>query len=168
MSAEAQLEALLEIINTSARQAIAEYKKGGNDVPTINSTEFHPLDTSTNTVTLRKAVRLLEGACQQLCASLAPPQHTVVNVSSLCSIMRQGFIPFIQFAQHHDSVCVDIAHRKGVADVLDKHPKGLHVNELSKVIGIEKTKLARILRLLTSKGLFKEGDYIQRSPIHIS
>lgn len=81
MVAEAQLEALLEIINTSARQAIAEYKKGGNDVPTINSTEFHPLDTSAHNVALRKAVRLLEGACQQLCASLAPPQRTVVNVS---------------------------------------------------------------------------------------
>ena len=37
MSAEAQLEALLEIINTSARQAITEYKKTGKNVPTINS-----------------------------------------------------------------------------------------------------------------------------------
>jgi len=34
------------------------------------------------------------------------------------------------------------------------------VNELSQMIGIEKTKLARILRLLTTKGLFKEGQYI--------
>lgn len=88
MSAEAQLEALLEIINTSARQAIAEYKKAGNDVPTINSAEFHPLDISVHNVALRKAVRLLEGACQQLCASLAPPQRTVLNVSLLTSIMR--------------------------------------------------------------------------------
>ena len=164
MSAEAQLETLLEIINTSARQAIAEYKKGGNDVPTINSTEFHPLDTSTETVTLRKAVRLLEGACQQLCASLAPPQRTVVNVSLFCSMYyAAGLIYFIQFVQHYDWVCVDIAHRKGIADILDKHPKGLHVNELSKVIGIEKTKLARILRLLTSKGFFKEGEHMCNS-----
>ena len=88
MSTEAHLESLLEIINSSARQAIAEYKKGGNDVPTINSAEFHPLDTSTHHVALRKAVRLLEGACQQLCASLAPPQRTVFNVSSSSCIMH--------------------------------------------------------------------------------
>ena len=40
MSREAQLEALLEIINSSdARQAITEYKpeKGCNNVPTISS-----------------------------------------------------------------------------------------------------------------------------------
>ena len=83
MSAVAQIEALLEIINSSARQAIVEYEKEGNDVPTINSAEFHPLDTSTHNVAYRKAVRLLEGACQQLCASLAPPQRTVLNVSSI-------------------------------------------------------------------------------------
>ena len=43
---------------------------------------------------------------------------------------------------------------------MDKHAEGLHVDELSQVIGIEKTKLARILRLLTAKGFFKEGEYI--------
>lgn len=80
MSGEAQLEALLEIINTSARRAIAEYKNGGHDVPTIYSTTYHPIDFANDTVALKKAVRLLEGACQQLCASLAPPQHTVQNV----------------------------------------------------------------------------------------
>ena len=84
MSKEAELEALLEIINSSARQAIAEYKKAGSDVPTISSTEFHPLDSSLHNVALRNATRLLEGACQQLCASLAPPQYTVIDVGSLC------------------------------------------------------------------------------------
>ena len=34
------------------------------------------------------------------------------------------------------------------------------MNELSQIIGIEKTKLARILRLLTTRGLFKEGEYM--------
>ena len=96
MSAESQLESLLEIINSSARQAIVEYKKEGINVPTINSTEFHPLDTSTHHVALRKAVRLLEGACQQLCASLAPPQCTVLNVSSL-SLVTQLNLKLITF-----------------------------------------------------------------------
>ena len=96
MSAVAQIEALLEIINSSARQAIVEYEKEGNDVPTINSTEFHPLDNSVHNVALRKAVRGLEGACQQLCASLAPPQRTVLKVSSL-SCITQLNLKFITF-----------------------------------------------------------------------
>ncbi|KAF9236989.1 O-methyltransferase-domain-containing protein [Melanogaster broomeanus] len=141
MSAEAQLEALLEIINSSARQAIAEYKKGGNDVPTIHSKTFHPVDFATDTVALKKSVRLLEGACQQLCASLAPPQHTVINI-----------------AQSYDWACMGVVLRTGIADTLEKYPKGLHVNELSQIVGLEKGKLARVLRVLASKGCFTEVD----------
>ncbi|KAF9235942.1 S-adenosyl-L-methionine-dependent methyltransferase [Melanogaster broomeanus] len=133
MSGEAQLEALLDIINTSARQAIAEYKNGGNNVPTINSQAFHPIDFATDTVALKKAVRLLEGACQQL--------HTVIN-----------------FAQSYDWACTGLVLRTGVADVLEKYPKGLHVNELSQLVGLEKGKLARVLRVLASKGCFTEVD----------
>ncbi|KAG8221630.1 S-adenosyl-L-methionine-dependent methyltransferase [Butyriboletus roseoflavus] len=142
MSAEAQLEALLEIINTSARQAIAEYKKGGsNDVPTIHSKAYHPIDLATDTVALKKAVRLLEGACQQLCASLAPPQHTLQN-----------------FAMSYDWACVALVIRAKVADVLEKYPKGLHVDELGKLVNLEKGKLARVLRLLATKGCFTEVE----------
>ncbi|KAF9232207.1 S-adenosyl-L-methionine-dependent methyltransferase [Melanogaster broomeanus] len=141
MSGEGQLEALLEIINTSARQAIAEYKNGGNDVPIIHSKTFHPIDFATDTVALKKAVRLLEGACQQLCASLAPPQHTVIN-----------------FAQSYDWACTGLVLRTGIADMLEKHPKGLHVKELSQMVGLEKGKLARVLRVLASKGCFTEVD----------
>ncbi|KAI6026550.1 S-adenosyl-L-methionine-dependent methyltransferase [Pisolithus microcarpus] len=141
MSGEAQLEALLEIINSSARLAIAEYKNHGNSVPTIHSTEFHPLDFATDTVALKKVIRPLEGACQQLCASLAPPQHTVIN-----------------FAQCYDWACTGAAIRKGIADALEKYPSGLHVRELSQIVGLEKAKLARILRVLASKGCFSEVD----------
>ncbi|KAL4075109.1 S-adenosyl-L-methionine-dependent methyltransferase [Scleroderma yunnanense] len=141
MSAEAQLEAFLDIISSSARRAIAEYKKAGNSIPTINSTEFHPLDSAIDTVELKKAIRLLEGTCQQLCASLAPPQHTIVNL-----------------AKCFDWACLGIAHRKRIADVLDKHPKGLHVNKLSQVVGLDDDQLARVLRFLGSKGCFSEVD----------
>jgi hypothetical protein len=78
---EVKLEALLDIINSSARQAIAEYKKTGHGVPSADSTTFHPLDLTTDTLALKKAIRLLEGAYHQLSAALAPPQHTVLNVS---------------------------------------------------------------------------------------
>ncbi|KAG6376601.1 S-adenosyl-L-methionine-dependent methyltransferase [Boletus reticuloceps] len=139
MSGEAQLEALLEIINTSARQAIAEYKKDENEVPTIHSKTYHPIDFANDTVALKKAVRLLEGACQQLCASLAPPQHTVQN-----------------YAMSFEWACIGVVIRAKVADVLEKYPKGLHVDELAKLVSLEKGKLARVLRLLATKGCFTE------------
>ncbi|KAF8548625.1 S-adenosyl-L-methionine-dependent methyltransferase [Imleria badia] len=139
MSGEAQLEALLEIINTSARQAIAEYKKGGNEVPTIQSQTCHPIDFAADTVALKKAVRLLEGACQQLCASLAPPQHTVQN-----------------YAMSFEWACVGVVIRAKVADALEKYPKGLHVGDLAKLVNLERGKLCRVIRLLATKGCFTE------------
>jgi hypothetical protein len=80
-SNELKVEVLLDIINSSAREAMKEYKKNGHGVPGADSTTFHPLDLATDTLVLRKAIRLLEGACHQLSAVLAPPQHTVFNVS---------------------------------------------------------------------------------------
>ncbi|KAL4063021.1 hypothetical protein V8B97DRAFT_2026540 [Scleroderma yunnanense] len=86
MSGEAQLEALLDIINSSACQVIAEYRNTGNSIPIINSTKLHPLNSAIDTVELRKVIHLLEGACQQLCASLAPPQQTVTNLSEMAGL----------------------------------------------------------------------------------
>jgi hypothetical protein len=80
-SNELKVEVLLDIINSSTRDAMEEYKKNGHGVPGADSTTFHPLDLATDTLVLRKAIRLLEGACHQLSAVLAPPQHTVFNVS---------------------------------------------------------------------------------------
>ena len=77
---KAKLEALLKLINSAAQKAIAEYEKVGGDVPFIDSTEPHPMDNAIDQVTLRSAVRVLEGACAQLCATLAPPSHTIMNV----------------------------------------------------------------------------------------
>ncbi|KAI6169720.1 S-adenosyl-L-methionine-dependent methyltransferase [Pisolithus thermaeus] len=119
MSGEAQLEALLEIINSSARIPPPRFCHG----------HCGP----------QEAVRLLEGACQQLCASLAPPRHTVVN-----------------FSQCYNWACTGAAIRKGTADVLDEYPSGLHVGELSQIVCIEKGKLARTLRVLASRGCFSE------------
>ncbi|KAH7909765.1 S-adenosyl-L-methionine-dependent methyltransferase [Hygrophoropsis aurantiaca] len=141
MSGEAQLEALLEIINSSARQAIAEYKNRGTSVPTLDAPEFHSLDLEEDTVALKKAIRLLEGACQQLCVTLAPPQHTVIN-----------------FAQSYDWACIDVAIRAGIADILNEHPEGMHISELAELAHLEKGKLSRVLRVLASKGCFTLVD----------
>jgi hypothetical protein len=87
---EVKIEALLNIINSSTRQAIAEYKKTGHGVPCADSPTFHPLDLATDTLALKKAIRLLQGAYHQLSSILAPPQHTVFDVNynhnDICSV----------------------------------------------------------------------------------
>ncbi|KAG1840374.1 S-adenosyl-L-methionine-dependent methyltransferase [Suillus subalutaceus] len=139
--AEAKLEALLDIINSSARQAIAEYKNTGHGVPSADATAFHLLDSATDTIALKKAIRLLEGAYHQLSAILAPPQHTVTN-----------------FVLNYNWACIDVALRARIADVLDKHPEGLSVDRLAEAVNLDKSKTARILRALSLMGCFKEVE----------
>ncbi|KAH0826050.1 S-adenosyl-L-methionine-dependent methyltransferase [Lanmaoa asiatica] len=54
--------------------------------------------------------------------------------------------------------CVGVVLRAKVADALEKYPKGLHVDELAKLVNLEKGKLARVLRLLATKGCFTEVE----------
>ncbi|KAG1860308.1 hypothetical protein DFJ58DRAFT_839992 [Suillus subalutaceus] len=138
---EVKLEALLGIINSSARQAIAEYKKTGHGVPSADATTFHPLDMATDTLALRKATRLLEGAYHQLSAILAPPQHTVMN-----------------FVFDYNWACTDVALRARFADVLEQHPEGLSVDKLAEAVNLDKSKTARVLRALSLMGCFKEVE----------
>jgi len=57
----------------------------------------------------------------------------------------------------YDYACVRVAARENVSDILLNYPKGLHVSELSKKINIEPKKLARIMRLLATRGCYNEG-----------
>ncbi|KAJ7719245.1 S-adenosyl-L-methionine-dependent methyltransferase [Mycena maculata] len=141
MSAKAQIEALLALINNAAHQAIAEYDKAGKEVPTLDSVEPHPLDISDDTSGLKKAIRLLEGACEQLCVTLAPPSHTITKRTQNC-----------------DWPCIMAVIEARVPDILAGHPGGLHVDELSKKIDIDAGKLSRILRFLAARHCFTEVD----------
>ncbi|KAG1857870.1 S-adenosyl-L-methionine-dependent methyltransferase [Suillus tomentosus] len=136
---ELKVEALLDIINSSARKAMAEYKNTGHGVPGVDAGTFHPLDFATDTLALRKAIRLLEGACEQLNTILAPPQRTVNN-----------------FVHNYNWACIDVAVQSRIADVLDKHPDGLSLDVLADAVNLDKTKVARVLRVLALRGCFKE------------
>ncbi|KAG1825347.1 O-methyltransferase-domain-containing protein, partial [Suillus variegatus] len=98
-----------------------------------------PRSDLTDTLALRKAIRLLEGACEQLNTILAPPQHTAYN-----------------FVNNYNWACIDVAVQSRIADVLDKHPEGLSVDVLADAVNLDKTKIARVLRVLALRGCFKE------------
>jgi SAM-dependent methyltransferase len=133
----AKLNALLALLNSAAQEAIAEYERTG-DVPSTESA--HPLDTQPPTLALRNALRILEGACEQLCTTLAPPAHTLLNRSLV--LCEPALIRFAVEAK--------------VADILVSNLEGLPAADIAKETGIEKGKLARILRLLATKNCFRE------------
>ena len=74
--------ALLSLIQSSANDAILEYEKRGYEAPDPHAREPHPFDAQEVHLDLTKAIRVLEGACQLLCSTLAPPTHTIIGVGS--------------------------------------------------------------------------------------
>ncbi|PPQ73075.1 hypothetical protein CVT26_014641 [Gymnopilus dilepis] len=139
MTARAQVESLLAIINRSALDALDEYEKHGKAVPVPDSLDKHPLDDAEDKLLLKKIVSKLEGACEQLCTTLAPPTHTVMNR-----------------AQDFGWACLRVAVQQKFADAMKRHPNGLHVNALSKEVNVHPMKLASVLRVLAAKHCFRE------------
>ena len=80
MSGKAEVLSLLFLINKATQDALAAYDNGGHDVPLLSSTDEQLVLALSENMQLKKAVRLLEGACDQLCATLAPPALTMVDV----------------------------------------------------------------------------------------
>jgi len=76
-----------------------------------------------------------------VCTTLAPPAHTAINL-----------------VQVYDYACVRVALRENITNVLSNYPKGIHVDELSKIVGIDAKKLGRLLRLLATRGCYTEVD----------
>lgn len=80
MSVRVQVEALLSIIKEATYNALEQYETTGVLTPVLDSTEGHPLDQVDDNIALKKIISKLEGACEQLCTTLAPPSHTIMNV----------------------------------------------------------------------------------------
>ena len=77
------VSALVALIVSAAKSIEAEYAKASTPfVPSLDDLTPHPLDSQTSSAALRQATQILEGACTQLCATVARPQHTILNVSS--------------------------------------------------------------------------------------
>jgi len=73
--------ALVSLIVNAAKTIEAEYAKSSQpSIPSLDDLLPHPLDTEIPSDGLKQATRILEGACAQLCATVARPGHTIVNV----------------------------------------------------------------------------------------
>ena len=75
-----EVSQLLSLITSSARAIEAEFLASDTPViPNLNSTDTHPLDFK-SLKSVRDQLRILDGACAQLRATLAPPIFTVFDV----------------------------------------------------------------------------------------
>ncbi|KAJ6590637.1 S-adenosyl-L-methionine-dependent methyltransferase [Mycena vulgaris] len=143
MTRAGQISALLSLITEAARTLEAGYTKGHGCVPSLDETEPHPLDGKISSPEMKEAVQVLEGACAQLCATLARPNHTVVNKFFLTAL---------------EPSCLRVALKFKVPDILHQKPSGMHAVDIGKICGVEPSKLARILRLLSAKHCFREVE----------
>ncbi|KAG6919697.1 hypothetical protein DXG01_002643 [Tephrocybe rancida] len=109
-------------------------------VPSLDDLNPHPFDTAVYSLELRNAVQILEGACAQLCATVARPSHTMLN----------------KVMAFYEPACLHVVLSAKVSDILRNEPLGMHISEIEKISGIDQAKIGRILRLLASRHCFRE------------
>ena len=82
------IDTLLGLIQSATHSAVEEYRKTGHGIPSPDDAWPHPLDSAPDALALKKAIRVLEGACERLCTTLAQPMHTIANVGIPMHITR--------------------------------------------------------------------------------
>lgn len=76
-----QLKGLLELLTASLQTIEHEYEAGGHSLPFLDSENSGPYDVpEAMSSQLTRAVQIVEGACAQICAYVAPPGHSISNV----------------------------------------------------------------------------------------
>ncbi|KAF4615895.1 hypothetical protein D9613_011401 [Agrocybe pediades] len=121
--------------NYAAKAATKDMK-----VPSLDSTMPHPLDSQVMDSNMRAAVETLEGACAQLVDTVGNPNHILMN-------------RFMEFYYH---ACLSIVLTHKIPDVIHTKPEGMHTSEIEAKSGINAHKIGRVLRMLTSRHIFKE------------
>ncbi|KAJ7487263.1 S-adenosyl-L-methionine-dependent methyltransferase [Mycena galericulata] len=138
--ASSGLEEILALSDLISK-AVAEIVSNGRLIPSLHSTEPGPFDTPEDTPAgVSAAIRTIEAACAQLSYTVASPGHVVTNKS-------YGV---------QEPVCLLVAADAKIADLLLDKPEGLHVDQLAYKTGINRSKLARVLRFLATKHCFTE------------
>ncbi|KAI0057865.1 S-adenosyl-L-methionine-dependent methyltransferase [Artomyces pyxidatus] len=133
------LTALANLISSSVQTLESAYSKEGLAFPSLDE-PFRPgpLD---NDAAIMAATHVIIAAAHQLIATVRSPMDTIFD-----------YAPSM-FMSASLGLAVDV----DVPDVLkDAGPQGLHVKEIGEKVDIEGEKLARILRYLATRHVFKE------------
>lgn len=79
---DSHLHDLVTLITSSVDDIISEYKTTGASIPLLDSAVDGPFDAPERaSERLLRTIRIVEAACAQLCATIASPALSLVNVS---------------------------------------------------------------------------------------
>ncbi|KAF9458941.1 S-adenosyl-L-methionine-dependent methyltransferase [Collybia nuda] len=136
-----QISALVSLIANAAKVIEAQYATSCKPVvPSLDDTTPHPFDSDVSPLALKTAIQTLEGACAQLCATVARPGDTILN----------------KCMNIYEPACFEVVLTSNIPDILQETPCGMSILDLGKKTGIDPAKLGRILRYLATKHIFRE------------
>lgn len=84
--AKSEIFSLISLITDAASSIEYYYQANGESIPSLDNSQSHPVDNTPYPADIRRAIQTIEGACLQLCATVAPPSHTILNVC--CQTLR--------------------------------------------------------------------------------
>ncbi|KAG5715542.1 Sterigmatocystin 8-O-methyltransferase, partial [Termitomyces sp. T112] len=133
-----QISALVALIKATANTIESHFTD--SSLLSLDSLYSHALGAAISSPPLNDAVHILEGACAQLCATLARPSHTVLNRAT----------------QFFEPICLNVVITFKIPDILQERPLGMHIKEIGEKAGVDHEKLGQIMRLLATKHIFRE------------
>ncbi|KAI0063775.1 S-adenosyl-L-methionine-dependent methyltransferase [Artomyces pyxidatus] len=133
------LKALANLISSSVQTLESAYSKKGVAFPSLDD-PFQP-GSLNNEPDVETATNLIIAAAHQIIATVRQPVDTVYD-----------YAPAMYM-----SAALGLAVDINVPDVLkDVGPQGLHVNEIGREVEIDGDMLARVLRYLATRHVFRE------------
>ncbi|KAH8827600.1 S-adenosyl-L-methionine-dependent methyltransferase [Flagelloscypha sp. PMI_526] len=134
------IRALIALISAQVDTIEAQYVKAGESYPTLDQPGpmFGALDHDPE---VDKAKDIATAAAAQLLASLRHPMEAVYEMA--CGTLYTAALGFVDEVN-----IVNILSEAG--------PQGLHVNEISKACGTDASYIARVLRFLATRHVFRE------------
>ncbi|KAF9259719.1 S-adenosyl-L-methionine-dependent methyltransferase [Marasmius fiardii PR-910] len=141
MSSTLTLTTLASIISNGVSSIDSTYKKANLSTPSLDEPfSPSPLDKNTQTA-LNATIQMVVAASLELIATIRAPDTTLLEVASGMNM----------------SATLGAVNEALVADVLrDAGPQGMSIQDLSKEVGIEARPLARVLRFLATRHVFRE------------
>ncbi|KAI0045351.1 S-adenosyl-L-methionine-dependent methyltransferase [Auriscalpium vulgare] len=138
MANDNPLLALAAIISSGAETLNNAYSKRGLSFPSLNEPfSPGPLDDDQG---LADTTRLIVAAAHQIIATVRSPMETI-----------QDYCPAMYM-----SSSLRFVEETHIADVLKDAPQGMHVDDIGAKADVDGVKIARILRYLASRHVFKE------------
>ncbi|KDQ29760.1 hypothetical protein PLEOSDRAFT_27563 [Pleurotus ostreatus PC15] len=131
------LNALVEIISSNVKILNNAYTKDGRKFPSLDE----PFEATPSAEAVQEATRLIVAATTQLATSVRSPLEVLLE----------------QATGMYNTVTLRFVNDHNVADLLkEAGPKGLDAKEIGKQIGANLIVLARCLRYLATRHIFRE------------